>query len=128
MADVMKNIRGHNLALGIIIFNQLWQEAFLQKSRLVFFFTTSARVRSACKCPESDNISGKKNKPCGQKNWDTQTQDLEIGCLKGFQEPSGLHRSKTEGVWTTGTELAVRPNWATWRKRNRQDYDGNSSW
>lgn len=96
MVHVMKNIRGHDLALSLV--HQLRQESFWQKVHL--FLTTSTRVRSAGKRFKC-KIWGK-NKPWGQKNWDTRMQNLEIGL-------------KQPGLFP---ELAVRPNWATWGKRN----------
>lgn len=44
MADVMKNIRRHDLALSIVSFNHLWQESFLVKSRLIFYSLHSSRI------------------------------------------------------------------------------------
>lgn len=36
MADVMKNIRWHDLALSIVIFNHLWQESFFTEEPFNF--------------------------------------------------------------------------------------------
>lgn len=44
MADVMKNIRRHDLALSIVIFNHLWHDSVLQKSRLIFYSLHSSRI------------------------------------------------------------------------------------